>query len=459
MVFLLHAAGAQNGDSTMRLHAQAALLPTGWARDVRIDLAGGRITAVTPGVAPGTGDRRVEALVPGMPNLHSHSFQRGFAGLTEFRGPAQDSFWTWREVMYRFALQLDPEGVEAVAALACAEMLEAGYTRLGEFHYLHHDPEGRPYADPAELSLRVFSAAEATGIALTHLPVFYAHGGIGGAPATEGQRRFLHDLDGFERLMAACAARLSRPQDRLGLAPHSLRGATLDEIRRLAATWPGRPFHIHVAEQVKEVEDCLAHAGVRPVELLLDQAPVGPDWCLIHATHLTGSEVAGVLRSGAVAGLCPVTEANLGDGTFPAAEFLSRGGAFGVGTDSNVAISVAEELRMLEYSQRLAHRGRNICAETGSTGMALFGAALRGGAQALGAPVPELAAGAPTDLVALADPLALDHPESLIDRWIFGRGIRVASVWAAGSLVVEQGRHRDRDRIESAAARVLRRLL
>ena len=292
----------------MRLHAHAALLPTGWARDVGVELADGRIAAVTPSATPGPGDRRVDALVPGMPNLHSHTFQRGFSGLTEFRGPGKDSFWTWREAMYRFALQLDPEGVEAIAALACVEMLEEGYTRLGEFHYLHHDPQGRPYADPAELSLRVMSAAEATGIALTHLPVFYAHGGIGGAPATDGQRRFLHDLDGFERLMAACAAALRRPLDRLGLAPHSLRGATPDQIRRLAATWPGRPIHIHVAEQVKEVEDCLAQTGARPVEWLLDQAPVGPDWCLIHATHLTGAEVAGLLQSGSVAGLCPVTE-------------------------------------------------------------------------------------------------------------------------------------------------------
>ena len=443
----------------MRLHAHAALLPTGWARDVGVDLADGRIAAVTPGATPGPGDRRVDALVPGMPNLHSHTFQRGFSGLTEFRGPGKDSFWTWREAMYRFALQLDPEGVEAIAALACVEMLEEGYTRLGEFHYLHHDPQGRPYADPAELSLRVMSAAETTGIALTHMPVFYAHGGIGGVPATDGQRRFLHDLDGFERLMAACADALRRPQDRLGLAPHSLRGATPDQIRRLAATWPGRPIHIHVAEQVKEVEDCLAQTGARPVEWLLDQAPVGPDWCLIHATHLTGAEVAGLLKSGAVAGLCPVTEANLGDGTFPAAEVLSGGGTFGVGTDSNVSISVAQELRMLEYSQRLAHRGRNICADSGSTGLALFRAALRGGAQALGAPLPELAPGAPADLVALADPLALDHPDSLIDRWIFGRGIRVATVWAAGTAVVEEGRHRDRDRIEAAAAAVLRRLV
>ncbi|MFD1910648.1 formimidoylglutamate deiminase [Halodurantibacterium flavum] len=443
----------------MRIHAAAALLPGGWARDVRLDLAGGQIKAVTPDVPPAPGDHRLEAVIPGMPNLHSHAFQRGFSGLAERRGPGQDSFWTWREIMYRFALQLGPEGVEAIAALAFAEMLEAGFTRVGEFHYLHHDPDGRPYADPAELSLRIFAAAEATGIALTHLPVFYAHGGFGGAPADPGQRRFLHDPDAFDRLMEACATRIARPQDRLGLAPHSLRAATPGEIRHLAARWPDRPFHIHVAEQAREVEECLAHSGARPVEWLLDQAPVGPDWCLIHATHLSDAEIAGIAGTGAVAGLCPVTEANLGDGVFAAPAFLAAGGAFGIGTDSNVAISVAQELRMLEYSQRLTHRGRNICTRAGATGLALFTAALGGGAKALGAHPPELTPGAPADLVALADPLALDHPESLIDRWIFGHGIHVTEVRAAGAIVVENGRHRDRDRIEAAAARVLRQLI
>ncbi|WP_134724335.1 formimidoylglutamate deiminase [Paracoccus luteus] len=442
----------------MQVHAEAALLPGGWTRDVAVTLDGAAIASVVPGTAPDSGDIRVATLVPGMPNLHSHAFQRAFSGLTEWRGESRDSFWTWREMMYRFALQLGPEEMEAVAALAYAEMLEAGFTRVGEFHYLHHDTDGSPYADPAEMSLRIFAAAETTGIALTHLPVFYAHGGFGPTPAADGQRRFLHGPDSFGRLMESCAARLSRPQDRLGLAPHSLRGATIDEIRELAETWPGRPFHIHAAEQVKEVEDCLAHSGARPVQLLLDRAPVGPDWCLIHATHLTAAEIAGIASGGTVAGLCPVTEANLGDGIFPAPEFLEQEGRFGIGTDSNVAISAAGELNMLEYSQRLAHRSRNVCTWHGSTGGALFAGALRGGAQALGAPVPQIVAGAPADLVALDDALALDEPASLLDRWIFGRGIRVRDVWAAGAHVVSEGRHRDRERIVSAAARVLREL-
>jgi len=442
----------------MRIHAAAALLPEGWVENVGIELVGAQITAVVPGSAPRPGDTLSQAMIPGMPNLHSHSFQRGFAGLTEQRGPAQDSFWTWREMMYRFALQLDPDEVEAIAALACVEMLEAGFTRLGEFHYLHHAPDGRPYDAPAELSLRIFDAAEATGIALTHLPVFYTHGGFGAAPAGDGQRRFLHDLDAFDRLMEACAARLLRPQDRLGLAPHSLRAATPGEIRHLAETWPGRPVHIHVAEQLREVEDCLAQTGARPVQWLLEQAPVGPDWCLIHATHLTGAEVAGLVASGAVAGLCPITEANLGDGIFPARAVLTAGGDFGIGTDSNISISVAHELRMLEYSQRLAHHGRNLCTDGGSTGLALFRHALTGGARALGAPRPDIAAGAPADLVALHDAMDLSRPDSLLDRWIFGSGIAVADVWAAGVHVVSDGRHRHHERVQREAARILRRL-
>jgi len=443
----------------MRIHAATALIPGGWERDVALVLADGMLVSVTPGSAPRAGDIRVKALVPGMPNLHSHAFQRGFSGLTEWRGTGRDSFWTWREMMYRFALQLDPEGMEAIAALACVEMLEAGYTRLGEFHYLHHAPDGRPYADPAEMSRRIFAATEATGIALTHLPVFYAHGGFGGAAPTKGQRRFVHDIDAFDQLMEACTASLHRPQDRLGLAPHSLRAATPEQIRRLAQVWPGRPFHIHIAEQAKEVEDCARHCGARPVEWVMDNAPVGPEWCLIHATHLTATEARAIAASGAVVGLCPLTEANLGDGIFPAPDFLAAGGRFGIGTDSNVSISAAGELQMLEYSQRLAHQARNICATAGSTGTALFTAALQGGAQALAAPAPELAPGAPADLVALRDPLGLDDSGSLLDRWIFGTGVTVADVWASGAHLVEGGRHRARDSIRAAAAQAIRRLI
>ncbi|WP_112309880.1 formimidoylglutamate deiminase [Pseudogemmobacter bohemicus] len=450
----------------MRIHAAQAYLPGGAAENVAVSIDGATIRAVETGAAPAPGDIRVDALIPGMSNLHSHAFQRGFAGLTEHRGESRDSFWTWREMMYRFALALSPDEMQAIVALACVEMLEAGYTRLGEFHYLHHGTDGRPYADPAEMSARIFAAAARTGIALTHLPVFYAHGGFGPAPAGEGQRRFLHSPDAFRALMERCDQMLTRPQDRLGLAAHSLRGATVGEIATLAEDFPGRPFHIHVAEQLREVEDCLAHTGARPVAWLLDNAPVGPDWCLIHATHLDAAEITGIARAGAVAGLCPVTEANLGDGIFPAGPFLDQGGCFGIGTDSNIRISLSEELRLLEYSQRLASHERNLFAGAGgSTGERLFTAALEGGARALGVgarenAAAEIAVGAPADLVGLRDSLSPGAaPARLLDRWIFGPDLRVSDVWAWGVRQVEGGRHIARDAIRAEAAAALRTIL
>ncbi len=444
----------------MHIHASRALLPGGWARDLRLTIAGDRVAGLAPDTAAHPGDIAVDILLPGLPNLHSHTFQRGFAGLTEQRGPGRDSFWTWREMMYRFALALSPEGVEALAALAFVEMIEAGYTRVGEFHYLHHDPDGRPYADIGEMSGRIVAAAEATGIALTHLPVFYAHGGFGPLPAGPGQRRFLNDLDTYARLVERCGTLLSRPQDRLGIAPHSLRAVAPDELTALAAAFPGRPVHIHVAEQTREVEDCLAHTGARPVEWLLANAPVGPDWCLIHATHLTPAETKGIADSRAVVGLCPITEANLGDGVFPAETFLGAGGAIGIGTDSNVEITAAGELRLLEYSQRLATRARNVAASGGSTGARLFAATLAGGGQALGVPEPAIAIGATADLVALTDPLELGMADDrLLDRWIFGRDLSIADVWAAGRHLVSGGRHVNREEIARHAARTIRRIL
>lgn len=443
------------------IFAKHALLSDGWARNLRLTLTGGRIAKAQADAAPQAGDHHVDCLIPGMPNLHSHAFQRGFAGLTEHRGPGTDSFWTWREMMYRFALSLDPDDMQAIAEMAYVEMLEAGFTRVGEFHYLHHDRDGAPYADPAEMSARIFAAAGATGIALTHLPVFYAHGGFGAEPAGAGQRRFLHDVGRFADLVAACDRLRQRPQDRVGFAPHSLRAVTADELPLLADALPGRPVHIHVAEQRREVEDCLAATGRRPVEYLMDSTGIDARWCLIHATHVTGAETEAIARSGAVAGLCPETEANLGDGIFPAADFLSRGGRFGIGTDSNIRISLAGELRLLEYGQRLTAQARNVlAAPEGATGPRLCRAALAAGAQALAAAPPALAPGAPADLVALADPHALPlPPDRLLDRWIFGGDVGVCDVWAAGAHLVRAGRHVARDAIAQEFSAVLRRLL
>ncbi|MGQ0609769.1 MAG: formimidoylglutamate deiminase [Paracoccaceae bacterium] len=429
--------------------AREALLPGGWASDVRVTFAGAFIATVTRGAAPQAGDTQVAALVPGLPNLHSHAFQRGMAALAERRGPSADSFWTWREMMYRFALGLSPEGMQAIAEMAYVEMLEAGFTRVGEFHYLHHDRDGRAYADPAEMSRRILAAATETGINLTHLPVFYAHSDFGGAAPNEGQRRFIHDLDAFARLTQAMRGAISRPLDRLGIAPHSLRAVTGAELDALRQAHPDGPIHIHVSEQMREVAESLAHSGQRPVEWLLAHQPVDARWCLIHATHLTEAERRGLAASDAVAGLCPITEANLGDGLFPTVDYLAEGGRLGIGTDSNVEITAAGELRLLEYGQRLFHRQRNLLAGgEGSTGGALLRASLAGGAQALGAPTPAIATGAPADLVALAD--AADLPargDRLLDRWIFGRDASVAEVWAAGAHMVTGGRHIHRDAV------------
>ncbi|WP_312404545.1 formimidoylglutamate deiminase [Rhizobium sp.] len=443
------------------LHAGSALLPQGWASNVRISVTGGMISNIDTGVDAEATDERHSVLVPAMSNLHSHAFQRAMSGLAELRGPNDDSFWSWRVLMYRFALQMTPEQIEAVAAQLYMEMLEAGFCRVGEFHYLHHDRDGSPYTNIAEHAERIAAAGAETGIGLTLLPVFYAHSGFGGQKPIDGQRRFINSVESFGRLMEACRKmQASLPGMQLGIAPHSLRAATPDELTAILPLAEGGPVHIHVAEQTKEVDDCIAWSGARPVEWLLDHAPVDDRWCLIHATHLTDQEVANMAASGAVAGLCPITEANLGDGTFAASAFLAKGGRLGVGSDSNVQISLPGELRQLEYSQRLAHRARNvIAAPNGSTGRRLFDAAIYGGAQALAAKAG-LVSGAPADIVALNTGNALYLAEdSLLNNWIFGGDVTVDSVWAAGNKKVVNGRHVARDKIRTHFAKTMQALL
>lgn len=443
-----------------------ALLPGGWARSVRVTIAGGEITAVAADATVGEADARHGIAVPGMPNLHSHAFQRGMAGLAEVRGPDADSFWTWREVMYRFLDRLTPEDVEAIAAQLYGEMLEAGFTAVAEFHYLHHDPDGRPYANIAEMAGRIAEAARATGIGLTLLPCFYAQGGFGGAPSSPGQRRFLCTPELFGRLLRASREAIAGLEDAaVGIAPHSLRAVTPESLRAVVTLAGDGPVHIHAAEQVKEVEDCLAWSGRRPVEWLLGEMPVGERWCLIHATHMTAAETAALARSGAVAGLCPITEANLGDGLFSAVDYLRAGGRLGIGSDSNVQISTAAELRQLEYGQRLHHRGRNLLAgeEGRSTGRRLHDAAAAGGAAAAGRRLGAIAAGHRADLVVL-DP---EHPalvarsgDAWLDGWVFsGDNAVVREVWAGGRLVVEAGRHVRREALRQRYRAAIRRLL
>jgi formimidoylglutamate deiminase len=449
----------------LSLHFSAALLPEGWATNVRVAVSMGRIATLERDVPPAAGDERVGIALPGMCNVHSHGFQRGMAGLTEYRGPAADNFWSWRELMYRFVARMTPEDIEAITAQAYVEMLEGGFTRVGEFHYVHHDAAGIPYADPAETAARVAAAAQDSGIALTLLPVFYAHSGFGGAAPSEGQRRFVCDIDGFERLLAASRRVVAGQGDTvIGVAPHSLRAVTPEELARVVALAGDGPIHIHAAEQAGEVAQCVAWSGARPVEWLLQHAQVDDRWCLIHSTHLDDREVTDLARSGAVAGLCPITEANLGDGIFPATKFSAARGAFGIGSDSNVSLSVADELRQLEYSQRLRDRARNLAggAQSQSTGRALFDAAVRGGAQALGV-TSAIAIGAAADFVTLdreSPAFASRSGDALLDSFVFAAGKGgIDGVWRGGRRVVTAGRHHARDRIAANYRTALARLL
>ncbi|WP_426408421.1 formimidoylglutamate deiminase [Bradyrhizobium ganzhouense] len=449
-----------------RLHFASALLPSGWANDVQVVITAGAIAEVTPDVAPNAGDERHALALPGLASLHSHAFQRGMAGLAELRGDSTDTFWTWRETMYRFALAMTPDDVAAVATLLYVEMLEQGFTRVGEFHYLHHDRDGSPYADPAEMAVRIAQAAEASSIGLTLLPSFYAHGSFGGAAPHDGQRRFICSVDQFATLMAASRKAIANlPGASIGIAPHSLRAVAPDELAAVIPLAEGGPVHIHAAEQVKEVEDCLAWSGRRPVQWLLEHAPIDQRWCLIHATHMTDDEVSAFAKTGAVAGLCPITEASLGDGIFPAREFLGAGGRFGVGTDSNVLVGAADELRQLEYGQRLKHRTRNVLSSGAgrSTGRTLFDDALAGGARALTQATVGLTPGARADIVTLDathPSLAGRSRDAVIDGWIFAAGDgAIDCVWAGGDKVVESGRHKLRQAARERFNAAVRRLV
>jgi formimidoylglutamate deiminase len=453
---------------------ESALLPEGWAAGVRLSTVDGRIERIDAGTAPAPMDERHAIGLPGIPNVHSHAFQRGLAGLTERRGPTGDSFWTWRELMYRFVERLEPEGLEAIAALVYAEMLEGGFTHVGEFHYLHHDRGGVPFVNPGELAERIAAAAEQTGIGLTLLPTFYAHSGFGGAEPTSRQRRFINSVESFGRIVEASRSAVRQlPGAAVGIAPHSLRAVTPEELSAIVPIAQGEVIHIHIAEQTKEVDDCLAWSGLRPIEWLLDSQSVDERWCLVHATHATDAELRGMAASGAIVGLCPITEANLGDGIFPAPALVDLGGRMGIGSDSNILLDAAEEVRILEYSQRLAHRARNVlaAAEGRSTGRSLFDAVLSGGARALhsrgggakGLKTGALQVGALADIVSLAanhPALAERREDEILDSWIFAAGrSAVDCVWRAGVKVVINGRHHRRDALLTRYRRTLKGLL
>lgn len=433
-----------------KLFAKHALLPTGWATDVQIAWnEQGIIEQVTTGTPNTVGLESVEHLIPGMPNLHSHAFQRAFSGLTEYRSSQQDSFWSWRKLMYAFASRISPEQLEAVATWLYAEMLEAGYTSVCEFHYVHHQPDGQSYANAATLSQSLLNAAKNTGIGITLLPVCYQASGFGGLPPNEGQKRFINATPDMLKLLEQLQPLCKAQDARLGVAPHSLRAITpsnLQELvtglRRIDNT---APIHIHIAEQVKEVEDCIAWSGQRPVAWLMDHIDVNAHWCLVHATHMDNHEYKQAAASGAVVGICPTTEANLGDGIFDFPQWRTHQGNWGIGSDSHATVSAAEELFMLEYSQRLNLRQRNVGASEAFPEVAsnLYLQAVKGGAQASGRAIGGIATGQRADFVELdKDNVAIAKlpAEKILSGHVFGssRTTAINRVWAQGQLRVNK---------------------
>ncbi|MEO8384730.1 MAG: formimidoylglutamate deiminase [Betaproteobacteria bacterium] len=450
------------------LFANEALLADGWRRDVLIEIDGDLITRVTPDAASGGAEIVNGAVIPGMPNLHSHAFQRAMAGLTERSGPGGDNFWSWRELMYRFLERITPEDNEAIATQLYIEMLKSGYTSVAEFHYLHRDERGDAYANPAEMAERAVAAAVTAGIGLTMLPVFYAHATFGGTPPNSGQKRFIHDVDSFNRLVDGIINHQSSIR-RVGIAPHSLRAVTPEELTAIVAhldSYDQRaPIHIHAAEQLKEVEDCLLWSHQRPVAWLLNNTNIDARWCLVHATHLNDDETFRLAECDAVAGLCPSTEANLGDGIFNAPDYFLQQGSWGIGGDSHVGVDPFRELAIVEYAQRLKSARRNILhtPAIASIGGGLYRQALAGGARALGQNVGAIAANCRADLVVMnSDDVALaEHAgDTLLDAAIFGPARQpVRDVMVGGTWVVQDGHHAEEEKAFARYRTSLRRLL
>ena len=437
--------------------APRALLADGWHEDVLITTdASGQIAELTPNSTPGSATRLAGPVIPAIANLHSHAFQRAMAGLAEVAGDPQDSFWTWRDLMYRMVQRLSPEQVGDIATHLYIDMLKGGYSQVAEFHYLHHDAQGKPYADDAML-LNLIAAAETAGIGQTLLPVLYSYSGFGSQPASYGQRRFIQQTEAYlqqQQRVAQWSA--NKPLLNHGICFHSLRAVSEAQMREvLAAGAADVPVHIHVAEQEKEVNDSLAWSGERPVAWLYNRFEVDQRWCLIHATHLDDSEIQRMAASGAIAGLCPTTEANLGDGIFPAVEYIAQGGRWGIGSDSHVSLSAQEELRWLEYGQRLRDRRRNriTLPHQPSVGDLLWQQAAQGGAQACAINTGELAVGKRADWLVLENDAFLSSVSSasLLNRWLFGGSqSQIRDVFVAGNQVISEGHHPAE---EAAAAR------
>ncbi|MFZ6874950.1 formimidoylglutamate deiminase [Undibacterium sp. Di27W] len=447
------------------LFAHHALLPQGWTSNVRLHWnTSGELSQIELDTSAQIHENQAQFVVPGMTNLHSHAFQRAMAGMTEMAGEGKDSFWTWRDLMYRYALHIKPEQIQAIAAQLYAECLRHGYTAVCEFHYLHRDQDGSFYARPAEMAERVIAAAEQTGMGISMLPVLYSYADFGEQALRHDQRRFSTNVAEIMHLLEALEGKRNA-QVEVGVAPHSLRAASISQIRELVAALPAsRPIHIHIAEQQKEVDACIAYSGKRPVELLLDTGMVDERWCLVHATHLNKAEVQGIATSTAVAGICTTTEGNLGDGFFDLPDYLAAGGRFGVGSDSHVSQSPVEELRWLEYGQRLRLQGRNIASMPGQrkVGDFLYQAALQGGAQASGRKLGQLSVGYRADMVVLDD----QHPNlagidsaDVLNTWIFaGNDNLVRDVYVGGQKIVQAGQHKNQTEIQLSYVKCMQQL-
>jgi formimidoylglutamate deiminase len=439
------------------LFAEHARVQDGWRRDVLLEWDDyGTLIAVTPDTKQAPGVKKANGpVLAGMPNLHSHAFQRAMAGLTEYRANPMDSFWSWRDLMYRFASRILPESLGDIARWLYIEMLKAGYTSVCEFHYVHNTPDGAPYANPAEMAARVVNAAGQTGIGMTMLPVLYQYSGFGAREPTPGQARFIHTPESLlDALVSLRSLQAENGNLRYGVAPHSLRAVSKETLGRmldgLDREFPGAPVHIHIAEQTAEVDACLDVLKARPVQWLLDNFDVNERWCLVHATHVDQDEVRAMAASRAVAGLCLTTEANLGDGIFPTQAYLADNGRFGLGSDSHIALDWRSELRLLEYGQRLTRRERNVLASEKQTYVAdrLFDAATEGGAYATGRAVGALEAGRRADFIVL-DPdhsaIAGQAPDAWLSGVVFCEHgeTPVLDVCVGGRVVVEARRHRD----------------
>ena len=450
---------------TKRYFAKKAFVNQHWQHNVAIEVKDGVISEINTGQEPSGAELLTGPVLPAIANLHSHAFQYLMAGMAEVNLNPNDSFWSWRDLMYRIVGKLNPDDIEVIATQLYIDMLKGGYTQVGEFQYLFNDFDGGSYANKCEVSEKLVSAANTANIGITLLPTLYSHSGFGGQAPTEGQNRFINTTESYLENFTTMATKLEEHSlHSIGHCFHSLRAVTQGQMSEVLATVEGAiPVHIHIAEQQKEIQDSIAWSGKRPVEWLFDNFEVDRNWCLVHATHLSEYEIAIVAKSHAVVGLCPTTEANLGDGIFPGAEFTKAGGRWGIGSDSHVSLSVKDELRSLEYSQRLKDMQRNRLygEDNPNIGEYIFNQAQQGGNQALNIDTG-LTVGQRADFIVLDD----SHPmigaradRDIINSWVFASNENIVKdVFVAGEQAVSNFKHDLQDQSRTQFTKLMRRL-